>query len=468
MRDGRASAFIRANFDWLAIAIVAVIYMATITPGHPIDLDDFAGYVMHAEHLAEGQPYALKFIESPHAVAITPAYPPVFPLMLAPVYKVFGLNLVAMKVVVALSFLVFLILFLRLVGLPPYARLALVFIVSFNPLFWNYRNYVLSEIPYLMFSVAALLTVERVYRNLTANEWHWREAALTAFLICCAYGTRTMGIVLIPALILVDLMKFKRPSRFLLLVLVSTALFAAAQTLLVSPKTYARMTDYAPASVWKMTVFYGKTLSYVWANGVSKKFQIAFALLFTGFSAAGLVRSLRKPTIVEFYMLGYVAVLVTFTSEDGLRYLLPILPFYFYYAAKEFTGMGRRWRPAVGSLVIAAIALTYAGNFRAEAKQPDVRDAAFQQMCEFIRDHTGAEDMVVFIKPRTVTLYTGRPSTRLTDDYSESAEFLKTVNAKIIVEASWGTPIWRDFIARNGSEKLFENSEYKVFRLNPT
>jgi hypothetical protein len=68
--------------------------------------DDYALYVHHAENIAEGRPYAdTGYIYNPGAADYSPrAYPPVFPLLPAPICRAYGLDLHAMKIEVVVFF----------------------------------------------------------------------------------------------------------------------------------------------------------------------------------------------------------------------------------------------------------------------------------------------------------------------------------------------------------------------------
>jgi hypothetical protein len=67
----------------LLLAVLALIYVATIRRGH-LWGDDFALYISHARNLATGQPYAQTgYIYNPSVVNYSPrSYPPIFPLLL--------------------------------------------------------------------------------------------------------------------------------------------------------------------------------------------------------------------------------------------------------------------------------------------------------------------------------------------------------------------------------------------------
>jgi hypothetical protein len=86
--------------------VIGVFIFCTVNSGHDWG-DDFAQYILHAANLANGKPYAdTGYIVNPDNPSIGPsAYPPLFPLILAPVYAVFGLNLTAFKYVECLFLL---------------------------------------------------------------------------------------------------------------------------------------------------------------------------------------------------------------------------------------------------------------------------------------------------------------------------------------------------------------------------
>src|SRR5690242_8911143 len=84
----------RCFWEWGIILIVAAVYLTHLAPGHNFRDDDFGAYVMHAGNLAEGRPYtAIHYIANPKTLWLAPpeGYPPVYPLLLAPVYRVLGL-----------------------------------------------------------------------------------------------------------------------------------------------------------------------------------------------------------------------------------------------------------------------------------------------------------------------------------------------------------------------------------------
>ena len=469
--------------QWICIVAVGTAYLVTLKPGHVIAQDDFAAYIMHAANLVEGRPYtAIHYVANPQALWLAPTngYPPVYPMLLAPAYKVWGMNLRAFKVVTVLCFVVFLVIFAALTEkefrIP--SDLAALFFVACNPVFWEQRDYVLSEFPYLMFSFGSLLVMERIYEDLELQELRIGTAVLLSLLLYASYGTRTIGIALLPAFVLADLAKFRRPSRFLLIVLTITGALILAQAIfLTSPTGYIKALELSAHTVARNTLFYSKVLSYAWANGISKSVQNVFALLFTALAAVGFLRRLwAARSAREFYLLGYLAILFVWAAEYGLRGLLPVLPLYFAYGLAEFgrvaAALSARTRTIAVALLLLFVAATYMGELRRASQQPpgpNVNDATAHELFSFLRTQTAPSEILIFSKPRTLALYTDRPVASLapTELPDESYHFMKSVNATALVEAVWSPPAWEDLLANKKIQavEIFRNSEYRVLRL---
>jgi 4-amino-4-deoxy-L-arabinose transferase-like glycosyltransferase len=173
---GRSSAAI------LCALLIGMFYLATIRDGHVWD-DDFSMYIHHAQNLARGEPYAdTGYIYNPQNPAIGPrVYPPGFPLLLAPVVRMFGLDLRPMKILVIGFFVGSLLLtaaLFRSVLPAPYVT-ALVLVVGLNPFFWEFKDHVLSDLPFLFFVLLSFICSRRQMRptphGVVAPRSRWRR-----------------------------------------------------------------------------------------------------------------------------------------------------------------------------------------------------------------------------------------------------------------------------------------------------
>lgn len=92
----RASSALSNSLIVVLLVLIAIFYASTLRAGH-IWGDDFAMYI-HAQNIVQGQPYAETGYIFNAAATVSPRMcPPVFPLLLAPLFRLYGLNLMPMK-----------------------------------------------------------------------------------------------------------------------------------------------------------------------------------------------------------------------------------------------------------------------------------------------------------------------------------------------------------------------------------
>src|ERR1700722_8012222 len=137
------------------------LYIANARPGQDWG-GDFAQYIIHARNIAQGRPYAESpYIQTfPDAVIHMPrVYPPVFPLLLAPVYARYGLSYGPMQVMTGGIFaLAVLTIFLiaRMSGLSAWLAVAAAAAFGSSGIVLGLTDKILSDGTYLFFAGIAL------------------------------------------------------------------------------------------------------------------------------------------------------------------------------------------------------------------------------------------------------------------------------------------------------------------------
>src|SRR5262249_4062786 len=136
-----------------------------------------------------------------------PEYPPVFPLMLAPVYSVFGPSLPALKVVGIVSLLLALLILRRLFAprLPGGYLVAWALLLRVHPYPYAFASMVLSEQAFMLWMAAALLALDRWGGAPAPPRVAALRGCIIGVLVALAVGTRTIGVALLPAVALVAL-----------------------------------------------------------------------------------------------------------------------------------------------------------------------------------------------------------------------------------------------------------------------
>ena len=146
------------------------------------------------------------------------AYPPVFPILLAPVYWLNGLDLEALKLVGISCFCLTLMLLPKVFGyqLNRRQQIAIILLTGFNPALWAHRNNILSDLPFMLFCYLSLHLMLQVFHRDDDKASNARRTIINSCLIgitmYLAYGTREIGIVLPLTILTYEIISTRRIS----------------------------------------------------------------------------------------------------------------------------------------------------------------------------------------------------------------------------------------------------------------
>jgi 4-amino-4-deoxy-L-arabinose transferase-like glycosyltransferase len=479
---------------WTCVAVGAILlagawHLATLRPGHDWG-DDFALYLGHARNLAEGRPYHdTGYIYNPHFASFSPrTYPPVYPLLAAPVYRAFGLSLLALKAEMVLLF----VLFLGVTHLacrrelPPACAAGTVVLLGFQPFFWENKDRLLSEVPFLLFCGLALYLLGRA-----REAGRLGPAVLAGVAVYLACGTRSAGVVLLPAAVLADVFRDGRRRRPGVLsagvVLAVAAGVLAQRWLLTVDGSYLDQLVLDPKLFAANLVSLVKAMSLFLANGHGDGLRVG---LFAAVSAVALLgylgRLLRSPGAAEFFVPLYLAVVVVWPSAAwGQRFVVPLLPLYIVYFWHGVLRLGalpapdwvrpRRVAAALGGGVAAALLLSYAGQYARLDFGPlreGVARPEAEALFDFVRRETPADAVFLFQKPRALALFTGRRASAhhapATD--AELWSYLRHIGASHLVVGRVfpdSHALLRPFVDRNPGRlrPVYANADFAVYRV---
>jgi 4-amino-4-deoxy-L-arabinose transferase-like glycosyltransferase len=424
--DIPASPCRRVTASLLALAavllLVGAVHVLSLRDGHAWG-DDFAQYLMHTRNLAEGRPYAATgYVYNPLEPVIgPPTYPPGTAVILAPVYRLFGLNFTAMKAAMIACLLVFLaMVFLAFRDEISLAqRLILVLLLGLNPFLLEQSNEIGSHLPFLALLYLAIFLLGRAEKCADAPSRYRYLWFLAAGVVCyLAFATRTLGALLIVALWAEELIRKRWISGPVLLATAAFAALAAAQGILLHSDVHYLDQFHSGLRLAGNAHDYANRLAAFWHNGHWRLPSILICLAVSGLALAGYVEQLRRRiTFRELFAAGYVAVLLLWPSYQGEHYLLPVFPLYLFYA---FLGLRLPWlarrvrfQQAIAGVLVLAIAVTYGMRLSALDRSPLAEGIAkreSQELFENVRELTQPGDLVVFVKPRAMALFTGRQS----------------------------------------------------------
>lgn len=345
-----------------ALAGTAALYIVSMTGNLSVEGDN-AIYIILAKALAAGHGYTN--IQGP-VPRIEAQFPFLFPVLLAPIVGLWGVGAVlqmeALVTAFALaSFLIIFFLFRRWLGSAILA-LSIALGTASSDLIWSFSHKVLTEIPYMFFTLLACWWATRY-----AGQEHWRTWAglLAALAAAAAFLTRTIGLGLCIALplslLLAPPLRIRRVDW--LLRLKQAALTGVVMAVLCGGWTVRNRIVYsgqghsyigqfflkqtydpeagrisngellgraADNAGYYATVYQRMLGGHIWDHIPSSGdvSQALLAITIVGF----LYAVIRRRTLAEFYMSCYVAIVLLWPWQD-LRFAVPVLPFLVYYLA---------------------------------------------------------------------------------------------------------------------------------------
>lgn len=404
--------------------LTGVIYGAMLQPGHNWG-DDFSQYLAHAVNLATGQPYKeIKHLQHPLLPIAPETYPVVYPLLLAPVYAVFGLDLVAFKVVGTICFIGFLLLLWPV--FRPYlsgmAIFCLTLLLAANPAFFAFKEHILSEFPFLFFLFLSFWVMQRARGTRTAG----RQLFLYGLVGLCIFlvaGCRSIGLALLPAWICEVLFSKSRQQYKVLGLGLSLLVFGAlyggqAWYLHDGGNGYGSQFQrlFRPAVFLDNLQPYRDEGALFWGRELMHKLRLILLATLILLSLAGFTKRLIKngPGVLEVFTLAFLSLTLAWPWFQGFRFLIPVIPlafFYaFYFADRSLVGF-RQAKGWVFTLLVlfwgAPYLLTY--GKAGQKTEPDLLRPDTLEMLAFVRQ-LPAPARVAFPKPRVIALYTNQYS----------------------------------------------------------
>ena len=328
---------------YLLIAWISIFYLIHMSDGHDWG-GDFSMYIMHAKNIVSGTPYAqTNYVYNVDTAYYGPkAYPPIFPLMLAPFIAIWGVNLKVLKLVGGIS-CILLLLYLSQRVVPRYFSpiLKVIFIITLGlyPPFFTQADSIMSDIPFILFCVISLRRINDQVSAFQMEKVKWFQSCLTGMTIYLAYGTRTLGICLLPVLLFLDWKKNKRISQSTLISIGSAFALIMLQFLLI-PET-GNYIDQLPKSLLGILSMLAASFLHYFGMYASISTIIPFHsyiiqtivfLVVLELVIVGLfVRLKQTITSYELFFLVYNVALLFWPSYQGMRFILPMIPFYFLF-----------------------------------------------------------------------------------------------------------------------------------------
>lgn len=463
------------------LVAVAAFYLLTLRDGHNWG-GDFAQYLYHAENLANGRPYAqVDYVYNPLNNVVGPkAYPPVFPASLAPTLRLFGRNLLAVKIELILFFLATIAvtswLFSR--DLSRNQLLLYAALLGFSPALWQYKETILSEHLFLPLWYLAILVADNWYRGRRILVSPVAHAVLLGVLIYLACGTRSVAIVLLPSVLVMELVVTRRLTRFGCAAMATAVILILVQKMLlpVAGQGYTEQLSQIGFATLKRNILANATsVGNLWENGYS----MIVAMILTGVTslvvaAAFCRRNWPRPTFLGVATLLYLALIIIWPSATGLRLTLPLLPAVLFYVILGLSDP--IWNPTTQRRLLIGFAVLMTVNYLAWYNAadygpiPGIEDPMAVELFQYIEENTDPGDICLFFKPRVLAFFAHRPASAypLVDDDTAFWDYVDSAGITVLIARKDATAPPESTVAQPADSRMipeWENNQFRVVRL---
>lgn len=299
----------------LFVALISALITFSLLP---FDGGDNYAYWFLSQSLVTGNGY--REIQNPENT-LHGHFPPMLPILLIPSALLNNYHL--SKVTIFLFFVGTIILFMKFIAKEPkavkYTALAL---FAISPVLWEYSHYVLSEMPFLFFSLLAIY----LWRN---NQLIWAHmSALTAFYV------RSIGIVLVVVIIIFYILDCKRWKWSILRkIAYQEAIKKSIIFVILTIPWFIWSHKYNTCSYWPLihpSLFF-INLRYLITDIMQKFYYISIlpmALMVLG------VWHRKKEWLQIAYIGLYIGVILCWKFGWDYRMYIPMLPFFALYMAE--------------------------------------------------------------------------------------------------------------------------------------
>jgi len=448
---------------------------------------DFAKYIGQAVSLIDGKNILDLFAESGEYAG----FPWGFSFLLAPVYSIWGLNLNAFKITVTLYYIASLpvIYFLFRKKISALSRYLIIGIFLTSPWFFYFKNNILSDFPYLCFSMMSILTIQEfiVNRNFIINQW--LSYLLIGFVIGFTMLIRTQGVVLLPTLIIVQFITWRSRNtatsilsqldiREIIPVAVAGGLYMTITILLPqgNEEYFELFMDNLHLKSVLLNVKYYFLIpeSFIGGSDIQK---VTYGMTIPLF-LFGLIRNLKENYLYFIYSLISIFILVFWPYQQGIRFIISLLPFYFYFVFLCLESLQLRFKrinikrfqkyilPLIAGIwiiFVMGLDLKYFYQTLDGRRVDGPYTEQAQQVFKFIREDTPENAVVMFRRAPVISLYTHRKTIKeagnLKTLLSSSADYYlyykKLSNAELALDIE-NNPQDFDLVYRNEDFQLYK------------
>jgi len=415
------------------------LFFINIQTVHPWG-DDFAQYIKEAQNISQGRPfYQSGYIFNKYnPVYAPPQYPPGFPLLLAPVVKFLGLSFRAMCcfnsfIAACLLFALFAF-FRKQAGVV--ASVCLAVLITYSGFMINIKASVLADTSCLLF-ITLYLTLRR------SDTWPRKRIAWLVVFAAMAILIRSQAVFLLVAEGLFLFLSFiissvkertvrvknmlRPPSLYVIAGVLTFSLFLNKVVFPTPVSTAVFYSNFIQdalkgnvyIAIKGYTGYLLKTISGFFYYETYNSFFDAAIYFIQGmglvFGITGFLISISKRIAFDDVFFFIMCIVIICYPVRDPRYFLPAVPILFYYCyatlkvlLAALPGLNPRMAAVLLTAIYLCVGFSYLKKSTKNAPAGCIPQQKDQVAFQYITQHVGNHDIIVFTKPRALTLFTGK------------------------------------------------------------
>lgn len=411
-------------FLFYSSILVIILGLFCIDFGHNWS-DDFALYISQTQAILEGNTKALfnaNYFAMEHSYAhVGPyLYPSGFPILLLPIYAIFGLNFWALKIYCLLFFVASIPLIYRIfqqTNCSDKQALSIALLVAFNYHFIRFSDHILSDLPFLFFSLLSYYQIQKQGYKSTL------QAFLLGLLIFFSYNIRDIGIVLLLCLFVHQWQAYqqsKKPSFLILLLPYLSFGFVWTIRWFLSPsapsKQFRLLSETSFEIVLDNLYYYALLLGnyFLIFRGIPFILQVLISGIFISLLFLGIYKKGRQDPALLIYLSATIGIYLLWVSFQGMRFLFSILPFLIYFIIEGIKGLPiffpfRRFL-IIGLIFSSLVQSLFISYYYWKTNTNEAYSPEMQAIYQYIQTKTPKDALIVFHKPRALRLFSNRNS----------------------------------------------------------
>lgn len=423
---------------FLIVFILGVFHFLTIRLGQGWG-GDFSLYIAHAKNIVEHIPYSeTGYLINHNLPTHSPqCYPPIYPLILSIAYYLWGFSFYFFQLITVffLPLSLLSIYFVLKNELSSSLIWLLIIIFGLSPATSLFKDNILSDIPFLFFCYTSLIII---HQSLKQQRWYHTLLLPLSFYLCIE--TRSIGWTLPISFFITSIIHHKKINLNLIISIIFLIGILFIEKAWVQYHTgYTQHFQIDFKLIFQNFIFYNKALSYFWKFGFPSAFHMIFFTIFTIIATIGFFKKgFNKISVLEVFSICYLGVIAVWPAYETLRFLIPIIPLYLFYGMYIFQNHQWKFKRIFIGVGLAYLLIGYIYQYQQIGFKDNTNGIKHPDAIELFRyvdEHYNDRDILVFQKPRILSLMSHVQSVRLHEpsDTHEAIAYIQTIHATALI-----------------------------------